>query len=68
MLHSWDYDLNKLKKSQWGRLLLLERQINYGMYISDQDKIKLSQVKKNWNKLNLEPKRKKLFQLLIWGK
>lgn len=68
MLHAWDYDLNKLKKSKWGKLLLLERQINYGMYISDKDKIKLSEVKKNWNKLNLEPKRKRLFELLIWGK
>lgn len=68
MLHSWDYDINKLKNSKWGKLLLLERQINYGMYISDKDKIDLSEVKKNWDKLNLEPKRKRLFELLIWGK
>ncbi|TSC66793.1 MAG: Uncharacterized protein CEO21_8 [Microgenomates group bacterium Gr01-1014_80] len=66
--HVWDYDINKLKKSKQGRLLILERQINYGMYPSDKDKISLSEVKKNWKKLNLDPDRRKLFKLLIWGK
>ncbi len=37
----WDYDVNKLKKSEQGRLLLLERQINYGIYPSDKEKIDL---------------------------
>lgn len=66
--HVWDYDIKKLKKSKWGKLLLLERQINYGMYLPDKDKIKLSEVKKHWRELNLEPKRKRLFEFLIWGK
>lgn len=66
--HVWDYDEKQLKKSKWGKLLLLERQINYGMYMSDKDKIKLSDVKKYWNKLKIEPKRRRLFRLLIWGK
>lgn len=62
----WDYDLKKLKKTKSGRRLLLERQINYGVF--GKEKIKLKEVKKNWHKLNLEPKRKRLFKLLIWGK
>lgn len=66
--HIWDYDINQLKKTESGRLLMLERQINYGMFLSDKDRIKLSEVKKNWDKLNLEPKRRKLFEFLIWGK
>lgn len=66
--HVWDYDIKELKKSKWGKLLLLERQINYGMYLQDKDKIKLSEVKKYWRELNLEPKRKRLFEFLIWGK
>lgn len=66
--HVWDYDINQLKKTESGRLLMLERQINYGMFLSDKDKIKLSEVKKNWDKLNLDPDRKKLFKFLIWGK
>lgn len=68
MAHVWDYDINKLKKSKWGRLLMLERQINYGVYLSDKEKIKLSEVKKHWHELNIDPDRRRFFQLLIWGK
>lgn len=64
----WDYDINVLKKSKRGRLLLLERQINYGVYLGDKEKIKLKDVKENWNKLNISPRRRRLFELLIWGK
>lgn len=66
--HIWDYNVNQLKKTKSGRLLMLERKINYGMFLSDKDKIKLSEVKKNWDKLNLDPDRKTLFEFLIWGK
>lgn len=63
----WDYNEDELKKSEKGRILLLERKINYGFYLSDKVKIKLSEVKKYWNKLNLEPSRQRLFKLLLWG-
>lgn len=61
----WDYDINELRKTKSGRLLILERMINYGP--NEGEKIKLSEVKKNWNKLNLDPLKKQLFKLLIWG-
>lgn len=61
----WDYDEKKLKKSPSGKRLILERLINYG---PGKKKINLEEVKKNWNKLSLWPSRKKLFELLIWGK
>lgn len=64
----WDYDINKLKKTKSGRLLILERQINYGIYPSDKEKIDLGEVKKHWKELNLDPLKKRLFELLIWGK
>lgn len=64
----WDYDIRELKKTPSGRLLILERMINYGIYESDKARISLSEVKKNWDKLNIEPDRKKLFELLIWNK
>lgn len=64
----WDYDIKQLKKSKMGQLLILERQINYGIYTSDKEKISIQEVKKNWQNLKLEPKRKRLFELLIWGK
>lgn len=62
----WDYDVKELKKTEKGRLLLLERQINYG--VDKGEKIKLAEVKKNWNRLRLDPGRKRLFEFLIWGK
>lgn len=62
----WDYDINELRKSKWGRKLILERMINYGP--DEGEKIKLSEVKKNWNKLEIDPDRRRLFKLLIWGK
>lgn len=62
----WDYDINELKKSEEGRLLILERQINYG--VVGKEKIKLSEVKKNWKKLKIDSDRRRLFKLLIWGK
>ena len=64
----WDYNEDELKKSEKGRILLLERKINFGFYLSDKVKIKLSEVKKYWNKLNLEPSRRRLFKLLVWEK
>ncbi len=63
----WDYRSNTLKKSSRGQLFLLERLINYGIYLKGKKKIPLNKVKKNWNSLSIEPKRKKLFHHLIWG-
>jgi hypothetical protein len=68
MVYLWDYDQKELKKSEKGRLLLLERQINYGVYPSDEEKISLKEVRKNWDKLNIPPKRRRLLSLVIWGK
>ena len=65
MAFVWDYDIKKLKKSKRGKILLLERMINYG---PGQEKVKLSEVKKYWSQLNLNPLAERLFELLIWGK
>lgn len=59
----WDYDPEELKKTEGGRIKLLERQINFG---PDKGvKIKLADVKKNWDKLDLFPDKKRLFEVLI---
>lgn len=66
MANIWDYHASELKKSATGKILLLERSINFGP--KKGEKISLSEVKKNWSKLNLFYPQKKLFELLIWGK
>ncbi len=64
----WDYDIKELEKSKSPRakILLLERQINYGVF--GDEKVKLSEVKKYWDKLNIEPKRRRLLEFLIWNR
>jgi hypothetical protein len=62
----WDYDIKELRKTESGRAKIVERMINYG--VEKGEKIDLKLVKKYWNKLRLEPKRERLFELLIWGK
>jgi hypothetical protein len=64
-MHIWDYREKDLKKSASGRRLILERMINYG---PGRRKISLREVKKNWSLLDIDPLRRRLFKLLIWGK
>jgi len=68
MVLIWDYDIRELKKTREGRILILERMINYGIYPGDRDKISLSQVKKYWNRLAIDADRRRLMHYLIWGK
>ena len=65
-MYLWDYDEKELEKTEKGRILILERMINYGP--PKGKKIKLAEVKKYWDKLNLWPLRRRLLELLIWGK
>ena len=66
MAFIWDYRLKDIKIKKEAKALELERTINYG--VEKGKKIKLAEVKKHWDKINLFPKRKKLFELLLWGK
>jgi len=59
----WDFDKAELEKTEEGRIFILERMINYG---PDGEKIKLAAVKKYWDKLDLDPAKKHLFEYLIW--
>ena len=64
----WDYDINEVKKSKSERaqIFLLERQINYGLFGGE--RVELAKVKKYWDKLNIFPRKRRLFEYLIWKK
>ena len=62
----WDYDPEELKKTEKGKILLLERAINYGP--DKGEKISLSETKQYWQLLHLLPRSRRLMELLIWGK
>ena len=64
-MHLWDYREKDLKKGKWGRMHLLEHMINYG---PGRRKISRKAVKQSWHKLNLDPLRHRLFELILWGK
>ena len=64
-MHIWDYREKDLKKSEWGKKYILENMINMG---PGRRKIPLSQVKKLWNELDIDPLRRNLLKILIWGK
>ena len=53
MHYLWDYDEEELKKTEEGRIFILERKINYGP--GEGKKIKLAEVKKYWDRLDLYP-------------
>lgn len=63
----WDYDEAELKKTEAGRIMILERLINYGP-TKKGEKIPLKLVKKYWHRLDLYPEKRRLLELLIWGK
>lgn len=65
-MHLWDYDKKTLQKTKGGKILMLERMINYGP--EKGEKVSLRLVKRYWDKLDLFPVRKRLLELLIWGK
>ncbi len=65
MNYLWDYNKNDLEKTEEGRIRILERKINYGP--DKGEKIALSEVRKYWEKLQLFPLQRRLFELLLWG-
>ena len=64
-MHIWDYREKDLKKTASGRRYILENMINMG---PGRRKISLSQVKKEWKNLHIDPLRRNLLRYLIWGK
>ncbi|MCL4360455.1 hypothetical protein M1555_04370 [Patescibacteria group bacterium] len=59
----WDYREKDLRKSKKGRILLLERLINYG---PGKKKLNRREIKSHWRALRLFPKKKRLLELLLW--
>jgi len=68
MTNLWDYDLKELKKTKEGRIKILERLINFGVYLSDKKKLPVKEIKKYWSKLKIDPGRKNFLKFIIWKK
>ena len=62
----WDYDPEELKKTEEGRVKILERMIQFGP--DKGRKINLNDVMEYWEKLGIDNNRRRLMELLIWDR
>lgn len=65
-MYNWSIDLKKLDKSP-GKAVIwrLEQAINFGL---NGDKLNREILKKYWNKLHIDPARRKFLRFILWRK
>ncbi|MDP2649491.1 MAG: hypothetical protein Q8P10_01465 [bacterium] len=65
-MYNWSSDFKNIdKKSEEFTIFSLEQAINFGL---KNTKISKDLLKKYWDKLNLDPKRKEFLSFLLWRK
>lgn len=65
-MYNWNINTAKLKKDpEKYAIWKLEQSINFGL---NGKKLKAEEVKKYWDKLSLDPQRKKLLEMWLWQK
>ena len=65
-MYNWSVDLKKLKKDKKKYTIWkLEQMVNFGLI---KKKISASELKKNWNELNIDPLKKKYLKMVLWPK
>jgi len=65
IMYNWSSDLKKVnKKSERFAIWSLEQGINFGL---GREKLEEAKLRKYWDKLDLDPKRKMFLEFLLWG-
>jgi len=64
-MYNWSTDTTKFKSVEQKIIWELEQMINFGLSGSRLNREKL---KKYWNKLNLDPDRKRFLEFIIWNR
>lgn len=63
-MKNWSVDTRELKKDKEKYAIWkLEQMVNFGL---DGEKISRAELKKYWNKLNLDPNKKNYLSFLLW--
>jgi len=63
-MYNWSVDTKELKKDKQAYTIWrLEQLVNFGL---GEEKIKESELRENWDKLDLDPRRKKFLEFLLW--
>ena len=66
IMKNWSTDTKKLEKNQYKLVIWkLEQMINFGL---DGQKINEKELKKYWNKLNIDPLRKRYLSFIMYGR
>jgi len=65
-MYNWSVDLAELEKNpQKAAIWKLEQSINFGL---NNEKLNKETLKRYWEKLRLDPARKKFLKFLLWPK
>ena len=65
-MYNWNTNISGFKKnSDSFRIWRLNQLINFGL---NGEKLDFKMLKKYWNRLDLDRKRKRFLSLLLWGK
>ena len=65
-MYNWSTDTTELKKdSEKYTIWKLEQMVNFGL---QGEKLSQKLLKKFWNKLTLDPAKKRYLEFLLWGK
>ncbi|MEK7533085.1 MAG: hypothetical protein AAB542_01515 [Patescibacteria group bacterium] len=64
-MYNWNTPKKNIGTSKQSIIWKLNQQINFGL---NGKKINLGLVRKYWNSLSLDPKRKQYLRYLLWGK
>lgn len=64
-MHNWSVDIERLKKDpEQYTVWRLEQLINFG---TDDEKISETQLRQFWDRLVLDPERRRFLGFLLWG-
>lgn len=65
-MYNWSVDLKELKKDKEKyKIWRLEQLINYGL---NGEKISKKDLKKYWNKINIDKDRRRFLEMILWEK
>ncbi len=65
-MYNWSVDLKKLEENpKHAKIWRLEQTINFGL---NGDKLNRKSLKEYWNKLHIDPSRKRFLRFLLWPK
>lgn len=65
-MKNWSTDITKLQKDpQALRLWQLEQKVNFGL--DDGERINEQELRQNFNQIQIDPDRRKLFELLLYA-